>query len=1127
MDFFNSLTQVAKNNKNFKKWEEQQSDTQAQREELYKRRKYSEAEIEHARQLGDRIIDVVDIMDNHSENVAENVETAVEPIVGLAPLIPTIPAAVYYFKKVLKPAGEAIAKIEEKTLGENEKARALAEEITNEIHKTRPHKIGFYYWDFTSKRAIDKIPNANLKAKAMELHKEYTKQAKPYLKKMKGGAFGVVALSIASFIGANIYAAKLQVDSSKIARYQARKLLEDPKAFVNYTPEQIEAAKKYIEDHPELKKENKKEKLKSGMVKSIINILKDRKAYLNAKKNDTDESKKVARTLSPEELIQAKKDKEVIQRSVRIINNEAEKYSENMEVAAGIILGSTPIVGGAIGWLTGILMNKTGLTDKIVSNIVNKTGTEEAKAAYQRFKELKAGAPGYSARWTKFVKKLMDEKEPLKAAAQETEKLGKAQKKAVTSQILNRVKKSFAAGMSHKWFNAKIIGLIGALVSSIPASLIALKLQKSSARAGRYTAKRELEQDPRNFIGYTEEDFEEVKDVKGKKQTFGEKVKEYALFIPTVLKQYYAYDKYKRTEFKEHQLLMDELKKSEVSEEQLRDAKNLQRKLFNTFEKVDDNSQTYSESMEAAIEILQPFALSAGVLTMMSPLIYVGIQAARGKITAAELLNKFVDKLSKASNFLKGKKFKKYLNDVAEKIPHKVGNVELQHKPLASMLAHIDFKNDTIGEVGAKIFKNIQSTSGSFRLMNNSEQVRLLDSIEKSIKNTTEYFDYQNPEITKFLNILKHLKSDKCNPRLRADMLDILINNTDVIKRMPEANFKAAMMKYADLICEAAGEDKIRNFAKHLPDLAENIGEQFPGIEDFIYKFANRYSTGAQDMTIFDLQAFKKAFVDLIDKKTCAKASEDFNNILAGTFSNEAFPYKFPDIPVKIDEIIKHVDNIGRREPKFDPTHAISGKAGANTSEAVDDTLKSIINKYSDPAEYVKTLNSKVEKMTDDEFYAMVDKAGISSMDKKTMLEILPKVEKIINNIPKDELKRIGAALAKEFKEHPDEFMKALKSGQLAAAFLTDSLVKTAAAVGISWTALNIALIWIIQTWLADIQLKAGRLGVMKAIESLEDPAYYADIEPLKAGSPDKTPDASTRSAASVENGNLLKKFQR
>ena len=1125
MDFFNSLTQVVKNNKNFKQWEEQQADTQAQREELYKRRKYSDAEIQQARQLGDRIIDVVDIMDNHSENVAENVETAVQPIVGLAPLIPTALALYYYLKKVLIPSVTNIGEIEE-TVCSTKEAKALAEEITNEIHKTRPHKEKFYYWDFTSKRAIDKIPNANLKVKAMEFYKEYTKQAKPYLKKMKGGALGIATLPIALFIGANIYAAKLQVDSSKIARYQARKLLEDPKAFVNYTPEQIEAAKKYIEDHPELKKQKKKEKLKSGIVKSIINILKDRKAYLNAKKNDTDESKKVSRPLSPEELIQAKKDKEVIQRSVRIINNEAEKYSENMEVAAEIILGSTPIVGGTIGWLTGILMNKTGLTDKMVSKIVNKTGTDEAKAAYQRFKDLKPGAPGYSTRWSKFVNKLMDEKAELKSMVSSVENPLQASKKPSASQILNMFKKAFAAGMSHRWLNTKIIGIIGALVSSIPASLIALKLQKSSARAGRYTAKRELEQDPRNFIGYTEEDFKEVKDIKGKKQSFGEKVKEYALFIPTVLKQYYAYDKYKKTEFKEHQLLMDELKKSEVSEDQLRDAKNLQRKLFNTFEKIDDNSQIYSESMEAAIEILQPFALSAGVITMISPLLYISIQAARGKITAAELLNKVTDKLSKASNFLKSKTFKKYLNDVAAKIPHKVGNIELQQKPIASMIANIDFKNDTVSEVGAKIFKNLQSASGTFRRMNNFEQVRLLDNIEKSIKNTTAFFDYENPAITKFLGIINHLKSEKCNPRLRADMLDILINNSDAIKRMPEANFKAAMLKYADLVCETAGEDKIRDFAKYLPDLAEKIGKQFPEFEDFIYKFTNRYSNGAQDVTIFDLKAFKKAFVDLIDKKTCAKASEDFNNIFAKVFS-EAFPYKFSDIPAKIDEIIEHINNIGQRKPKFDTSRAISGKAGAQTSEAAEGTLKSIINKCSHPAEYVKTLKSKVEKMTDNEFYAMVDKAGISSIDKKTMLEILPKVEKIINNLPKDELKHIRAALAKEFKDHPDEFIKALKSGQLATAFLTDSLVKTAVAVGISWTALNIAVIWIIQTWLADIQLKAGRLGVMKAIEALEDPAYYADIEPLKDNLSENSAGPLRQSAARIEKGNLLKNFQK
>ena len=36
------------------------------------------------------------------------------------------------------------------------------------------------------------------------------------------------------------------------------------------------------------------------------------------------------------------------------------------------------------------------------------------------------------------------------------------------------------------------------------------KLQKSAARAGRYTAKRELEKHTENFIGYTQEEYDEV-----------------------------------------------------------------------------------------------------------------------------------------------------------------------------------------------------------------------------------------------------------------------------------------------------------------------------------------------------------------------------------------------------------------------------------------------------------------------------------------------------------------------------------------------------------------------------------------------------------------------------------------
>ena len=61
---------------------------------------------------------------------------------------------------------------------------------------------------------------------------------------------------------------------------------------------------------------------------------------------------------------------------------------------------------------------------------------------------------------------------------------------------------------------------------------------------------------------------------------------------------------------------------------------------------------------------------------------------------------------------------------------------------------------------------------------------------------------------------------------------------------------------------------------------------------------------------------------------------------------------------------------------------------------------------------------------------------------------------------------------------------------------MTPQLEKALTVAGISWTVFSFAMAYVIQAWLANMQLKAGRLGVMKAMESLDDPAYYANIEP-------------------------------
>jgi len=1085
MDFLNSLSQVAKNRKNFKTWEEEQNDTTARREELYNRRKYSPAEIEAAKQLGTTIIDVVDIMDNHSENVAENVETATQPIVGLAPLVPMFGGAYYWLNKIVKPADDAIWKLEDKYFHTDD-ALKLSERITEDIRKTRPNKEKFYSYKFRYKKYIDKIPNPELKKQALNIHKEFMNEAKAHFRKIKGGGLAVAALTIASFVGANIYASSIQVDSSKIARYQARKILEDPKAFVNYTPEQIAAAKKYIEEHPELKKQKKKEKLKSGMVKSIINVIKDRKAYKESKFSESDTSKKVERPLSTEELKQAKRDKELIQRSVRIINNEAEKYSENMEVAAGIILGTTPVLGGAVGWLAGLLMNKTGLTKSFVDKIVKKEGSEEAKAAYARFRELKEGAPGYSARWQKFVSKLMDDEASYKDAMKSGMENASEEliRKPKSGSIVPKLKKMLAAGLSHRWINAKMLGLAGAVLSAIPAALIALKLQKSAARAGRYTAKRELEKDPRNFIGYTEEDFEEVKDVKGKKRTFGQKVKETAMFVPTVIKQYYAYDKYKRTEFKDHQLLMDQLQKSEdISAEQLRDAKNLQRKLFNTFEKVDDNSQLYSESMEAATEIAQPFALYAGLLTMFSPLIYTAVMFSKGKMSAASILEKLVDKLGKASNFLKGKTFQKYLDDVSENVSHKVGNLDLANKPIAGLISGMDFNNDTIAELGSKFVKNVRKHTFDFRNLDQEGQVKIIKDIEDAITELKQRIDIEKPEIDSLLEGIKYLKSPEITTCQRADMLDFITMNTDVISRMSNKRIQDVHKLFSTL------EWKLRGGEDAMRQALDEMWEHPQFYEDFL----NVYNL---PRGLFDPKQFIKAYAGNVSRAELVANFRALNSKIGMGFSR--LDFKVKEIPQKFDRMMEGFERIFKKA-KNDTSRMIEGNVAENVKPK--SYSEKIANMFT-PKEQLAKFKEKVEKMSDVEFQDWMDRIHFSSMDKTTMLKIIPNLEKIINNIPQERIQKVMNSLWTEFQKHPDEVMKLVSSGKITQIFMTKSLVNTAAALGISWTALNIVLIWIIESWLADMQLKAGRLGVMKAMESLDDPAYYANIEQVAASKP-------------------------
>lgn len=907
MDFFNSLSEVAKNSHNFKKWEDKQHQAEAQREELHKRHQHTPEQLKDAQNYGETIIDVVDFMDNHSESVAENVETATQPLISMSPILGLLGVGAVTYKKIFKPAKKAIEEADDTFYFKNEKTQQLIKEIerTNyEAARARGSeycKIYIGEYGLRDKKMIAKIEDASLRKQAEELLKQYSKKVAPHWSKIKYLSWTIpLAASVAAFIGANIYAAKLQVDSSKIARFQARKALEDPKAFVNYTPEQLAEAKKELEEHPELLKLQKKGKLSQNFFKSIYSVLKDRKAYTKAIKNDSDESKKVARQLTPEELKAAEKDKEVIQRTVRLINNEAEKYSENMEVAANVIMASTPFLGAAVGWVISKIATMTGVIDKTIASNVKKLGSDEAIKAYEDYIKIKPKEPGKNGAWQNFFGEMLDsgyriEQKARRAAGQAIDAV-----KPRKRDIMTPIKRFMTAVGATKLGRNVILATAGGLVTGLVGQFIGLKLQKSAARAGRYTAKRELEKDPKNFIGYTPEEMEEVKDVKNPKKK-PNKIKEYALFIPTVLKQYYAYNKYKKNDYVKNQALREQLKKTDVSDKQLKDAKNLQRKLFNTFEKVDDNSQIYSESMEAATEIAQPFVYYGAFAAMLSPLVIFGVQAARGKYTPKQLIDKITNAISKRTGLLKSKRAMKYLDDINKMIPDKVRGT-----------------------------------------------------------NVPEYYR------------------------------EMIANNPK----------------------------KAQSIHAFMQELENNPADTIKGYKELLKRI----------------------------KKDISISSDDEVKELLKTISNEHFN----------NRIVRNLE--------------------------------------------------------------------LDSMDKKYLEKILPRIEKMIDDIPEDKIRAIVDTLIKEYKANPEKFIYFIQQGSIKSILVTPSMKKTMAAIGVGWVAANFVVSYIIEQILADMQLKAGRLGVMKAMEALDDPAYYANIEPTETAQ--QKPASPVNNQSTANNSSLLNKFR-
>ena len=147
--------------------------------------------------------------------------------------------------------------------------------------------------------------------------------------------------------------------------------------------------------------------------------------------------------------------------------------------------------------------------------------------------------------------------------------------------------------------------------------IIAAQINKQASRVGRYKVKQELMKNPNNFVYVSDEQADEIKDVKVKR----EKKQNIFKFLITAYKNNKEYNKYKKTIGKDERRFYKATEKIKLSEEQLKDAKRLQKNTFRTFNKVDENSQKFAESIEAlgqslAYPITTLFSLGATAFAM-------------------------------------------------------------------------------------------------------------------------------------------------------------------------------------------------------------------------------------------------------------------------------------------------------------------------------------------------------------------------------------------------------------------------------------------------------------------------------------------------------------------------------
>lgn len=217
----------------------------------------------------------------------------------------------------------------------------------------------------------------------------------------------------------------------------------------------------------------------------------------------------------------------------------------------------------------------------------------------------------------------------------------------IISGITKLLQKFKLVSASSKSVNtlSKVFPILGALGLTFATASYTVKAKKEAAKIGRFKAKQELLSDPHNFVTYSDEQLESVKELKAPQKAHKnlfDKFNENYKFLFQLKKDYEEYKNYEKTEYKEEQKLQEALKQINVSDKQMEDAKFLQKNAFMTFEKLDEMTQRYVDDTDAATDIAKKYLNSISNLVGMSISLFLMSKPIKGAEKMKDFILKFI-----------------------------------------------------------------------------------------------------------------------------------------------------------------------------------------------------------------------------------------------------------------------------------------------------------------------------------------------------------------------------------------------------------------------------------------------------------------------------------------------------